>query len=198
MDSPLLLARAAASGTWSEPSWPEWARLKTLVKPETEAVWVSDYLARDAAEWTTKNTGIVWTASPDLGRKIAELAEIPYYGSQEDQPKGIIIDDEKGDRSVVASVEANLLGKNLQFAFHDQLVTTPSSSGKTWEQLLARTHRPGQKADSVQCQVYLHTPEMRAALETAVKDAHRVQETITSKQRLTYCDFTFALTPVAR
>lgn len=190
LDSPLLLARAAAAGRWGSQTWGRWAEVKESAKPESEAVWIDDFMARDAAEWGRKHTGIVWYEHDALGQKIAELGGFPFYGGGMAASAEIL--NERGDRTIVASVRAHGEGKNLQ-AFSTQLVTTPSSNGKVWEQLLGRTHRSGQTADEVEVAIYLHTPEMRQAVKDAVEDAAYIEGLTGAHQKLRYCTTTFAL-----
>jgi hypothetical protein len=173
LDSPLLCAKAAIryfSGykgelpTWASQAWQEWAEVRTSAKPETEAVWVDDFLVRDAAEFVHAETAIVWYEHDAFGRKVAALSECPFYGPGDEASREIIQED--GSRSVVASIRAHGTGKNLQ-PFHTQLVANPPSDGAAWEQLIGRTHRPGQLADEVSVYVYRHSGAMRDALDRA-------------------------------
>ncbi len=188
MDSPFLLARAAQLGDWPSATWGRWAGIKGEAEPATEVVWVDDYLVRDALAWGERNVGIIWYEHDAIGRRLADLSGFPFYGPGEQA--GLSLQRESGRRTVIASVKAHGEGKNLQ-QFRSQLVTTPSSNGKTWEQLLARMHRQGQKADEVDTFVYLHTTEMAGALTSAIRDARYFEETVGATQRLCYATFTF-------
>jgi hypothetical protein len=53
-----------------------------------------------------------------------------------------------------------------------------------WEQLLGRTHRDGQQADEVQCDVAVSCLEHVMALEQALRDAEFVQSITGSPQKL--------------
>ena len=73
-------------------------------------------------------------------------------------------------------------------------MTTPPSGGVEWEQGMARTHRPGQEADEVTVDVFLHTEEMQRAFDNAIRDARYTEESQGQKQKLLYaerleCDF---------
>jgi hypothetical protein len=74
-------------------------------------------------------------------------------------------------------------------------VTTAPTSGTVWEQLLGRTHRPGQEADEVTFDVYRHTIELRAAMTKAVRDAHYQQDTTGNRQKLLAATYTFQEAP---
>ena len=106
-------------------------------------------------------------------------AGIPVYGAGHYPP-------EKGPTCAM-SIRAHGVGKNLQHGWSNQLVVEPPSSGNVWEQLLGRTHRPGQQADTVRVTVYTHTPAFRDAVLKAKKDAHYIQDTTGSRQKLLYC-----------
>jgi len=70
-------------------------------------------------------------------------------------------------------------------------VTTSPTSGTVWEQLLGRTHRPGQEADEVTVDVYRHTLEMRSAVNKALRDADYQQTTTGNQQKLLSATYTF-------
>lgn len=185
MDSPLLLARAAASGKWDSCCWPDWCAVKDRPMPPTEAVWVTDDFVKDVVEWGKKNVGVIWYESSSLGDAIAKASGFPLYGPGEEASRKIL--DEDGSRTIVASVLAHGTGKNLQM-FNKNLVTQPSSSGATWEQLLGRTHRPGQEADEVWVDYYEHEA-FDVAVTNAQRDAAYIFETTGQKQKLLQATF---------
>lgn len=171
-DSPLLCQRAAQMGRWHCPAWEPWFRIRKAARPSTEAVWVSDYLVRDAVRWGNANIGVIWVEHEALGEAIARLGHFPLYGAGEEASRRI--SDESGRRTIVASRRSHGTGKNLN-QFYKQLVTTPSSNAATWEQLLGRLHREPTASDEVEVHVYLHTPEMRKALDDARVNARFIE-----------------------
>lgn len=173
--------------TWAAEFWPRWRDVREKCEPETEAVWISDYLARDAATWATSNRGIVWYEHDAFGKAVAKLADVPLFGAGPEASAKII--EERGSRSIVASIRAHGTGKNLQQAFASQLVANPPPDGAVWEQLLGRTHRQGQPADEVTAEVYRHVDEMAEALEKARERARYIQETTGSRQKLLYATY---------
>ena len=198
LDSPLLCAKAAIRffegykgdlPVWNALTWQDWVEIRDKCKPESEAVWIDDFLARDAAEWASKNKGIVWYLHDAFGAKVAELSGAPLYGPGDDASRGLLA--ETGRRSVVASIKSHHKGKNLQFAFSNQLVANSPSSGSVWEQLLGRTHRRGQTADEVLVHVYRHTPDIRDALETARLRTAYVQGTMGGALKLLKASYEF-------
>lgn len=166
---------------WESLCWPEWERVRDTAKPETEAVWVSDYLVRDAVEWSRSAVGIIWYEHDCFGRAIAKAGGLPFFGPGQDASADILV--EKGNRPIVASIRAHGTGKNLQ-AFSTQLVANPPSDGATWEQLVGRTHRQGQLEDEVTVFVYRHMPCMAEALDKARMLAGYIQATLGGSQKL--------------
>lgn len=205
MDSPLLLWRAARAGKWHSLALEPWAQVSSKYRevtghrtPATKTVWVDDFMVDDAVEWG-KKPGIIWYEHDDLGRRIAEKGGFPFYGPSEEAPKGIdpktgeevpAIVLEPGDRTIVASIRAWGTGWNLQ-AYRRMLYTSCPSSAKMMEQSLGRCHRSGQTADEVEAFFYLHTPEMRESLATAVTDARYAEGTLKTSQKLLYATKTF-------
>jgi hypothetical protein len=104
---------------------------------------------------------------------------VPYFGAGSEE-----IANERGDRSVVASIQAHGVGRNLQM-FSSNLVVSCPSAGADWEQLLGRTHRQGQQADEV---TYEYFDTFDHEVKTAVKDAEYIKGILGQDQRLLYCD----------
>ncbi len=200
LDSPDLLKHAAmryygdvehpdpSLPVWQSQCWPAWRGIKDAVEPETEAVWIDDYLAQDAAEWGLSNRGVVWYSYGAFGRRVAEISGLPLHAGGPKAEKRILA--ERGDRSIVASINSHGRGRNgLQYLFEHQLVANPPESKRTggaarWEQLLGRLHREGQKAERVTTDIYRHTAEIRYAWDRAKEIAGFVQDAIGSYQKL--------------
>lgn len=182
MDSPLLLSKAAIRWSagdrgdlaWDSSAWPEWRELRDTVRPETEAVWVDDWLARDAAAWARESRGALWYEHGAFGRRAAELAGLPLHGGGPGAEERLRAED--GRRSCVLSIRAHGTGRDgLQRLFSRQLVANPPADAGVWEQLLGRLHRVGQAADVVQTLVYRHAREMRDAVDRALELAKYVR-----------------------
>jgi hypothetical protein len=192
LDSPGLLMKAAIRAhaeppydgdkpTWKAMAWPDWHEIHDQVKPVTEAVWLDDFLIKDAVKWLGENVGVVWVEFPELGEKIARAAKVPWYGGGEEASATIV--GEKGDRSIVASMRAHGTGKNLQM-FSRAYVATPMADGAGWEQVIGRHHRPGQLADEVVIDVAQHTQDYCDAFAKARSYARFMQETDGQPQKL--------------
>lgn len=167
---------------WKAASWPAWRDIKDAVQPQTKAVRLHDFLVRDAIEWATENTGIVWYSMIEFGQWMKELSGLPVHdgGRFADQR----LRAEKGDRSIIASIRSNYRGRNgLQYLYNKQLITQIFASSKIAEQLFGRLERQGQRQD-VASYVYLHTPEIEKSFRQAIMRAKYNEETMQQKQKL--------------
>lgn len=184
MDSPKLLEIAAMKSLWKTPAWEPWAAVKAFKAPETVAQWVDDsFMVDDAIAWGREAPGIIWVTHIALGEKIAEKSGFPYYGEGKEASQLIL--DEKGNRTIIASVQSHQKGKNLQHAFWRNLITTPMASGEAWEQVVARTHREGQPSDIVMVDIYMHTDSFKNSFTQAWVEAKYMNK-MQGEQKLIY------------
>lgn len=179
LDSPLQVARAFKD----DPEYKDWVAVRDSFRPVSKPIWIDDYVARDAAQWLKDEQGIVWVEHPCVGEAIAGLSGYPYYGAGPDHAARIV--HENGP--FIASIAAHGTGKNLQI-HNRNLVTSCIPSGSTWEQLLGRTHRTGQKADEVIAEVYQQCPEMEDSWDKAMREAEFVKQVHGEAQKLLYAD----------
>lgn len=190
LDTELQVWNEAAAAKRPPPEWVEWVAVKDTYEINTVAEWVSDYALRDATEWLNNlihGGGIVWTEHNAFGVELAKFSGFPYFGAGPKANVGIL--EHKGP--CIASIRAHCEGKNLQHHQSRNLIVTPPSSGKTWEQLLGRTHRHGQLADEVTAEVYTQVAELVASFRQAVRDAHYLEHTLGSRQKLLYASIAF-------
>ena len=101
-----------------------------------------------------------------------------YHGAGSEAPIA-------GHRAVSIAVHGT--GWNGQ-RFHHQLILEPPTSAATWEQLLARTHRPGQTQD-VEAWVLTATPAQTVALEVGMAGARYTRDAMGAPQRLLIADW---------
>lgn len=199
-----LLCEQAAQRAWMEPpykgdlpswkawNWPAWRDIKNVVEHQQGVKWIDDYLAQDAAAWAKEHVGIVWCLTTAFAREISRISGLPYHGGGPGAEQNILA--ETGERSIIASIKAHGEGRDgLQFKFSKQLVAELPAGGKTWNQMLGRLNRRGQKADEVQTWVYAHYEEATEALRRAFMQAEFVQEMTDSSSMLLAADFTFEL-----
>jgi hypothetical protein len=182
--------------------WLKWKQIKDTFKPNTIAVWEDDFALKACRDWLLNNYNcICWVENPEFGKalenlcgyianvtwsnghkeKIKEISYSKYFGAGDD-----FILSTKANR-IIASIGAHSQGKNLQ-KFNKNLIVSPPTSGKTWEQVLARTHRHGQQADEVTCEVFMHVEELEKSFEQARADARYLEDTYGNRQKLNYAD----------
>lgn len=122
--------------------------------------------------------GIVWYAH-DAAATILEGLGVHVYRPGED-PEA---DPNPAGTVAGMSIASHGTGKNLQ-SWSDNFVLYPPANGKTWEQLVGRTHRPGQSADDVWVYVLDHTPEHAQALRNAQEQAVFAETVQGQRQKL--------------
>lgn len=174
--------------------WTEWEAVHKTVRPVKDAVWLDEFAVRDSIAWAREHRGIVWYDHVEFADRLElisrrERFDFPVFRGGEKANAGII--RETGNRPIAASIAAHGEGKNLQHAFCENLIAHPPGSGKTWEQVIGRTHRPGQKADVVSIWVYRYHEILSNAIESARNDAAYAQQLLGSKQRLNLASFDF-------
>lgn len=187
-DSPALLEALAESGKWTPVEWADWLTVRDRPEPPREPIEVSRWLVDLAHRWLHNlgAPGIIWVSSPVVGAWLQESG-IPYYGEGQDEELNKLaaecLDGGRTITPIACSIQAHGTGKNLQ-AWSHNLVLYPPSQGALWEQLIGRTHRPGQKADRVTFDIVLGSVAALKAMATAWEDAERIGETIGQRQRL--------------
>lgn len=164
----------------------QWRDVRPAFSPETEAVWLTDEIARAAVAWARDTGGIVWVRHAALGRVLDRLG-VPYYGAQGEREGRPI---EIADGPVAASIASSSEGRNLQrWAY--SLHTDPRggrASAAECEQMIARTHRDGQQADTVTVAVYLSHDHQRAAWDSTIRGAYYLERLTGQPQKLTIAD----------
>jgi hypothetical protein len=188
LDSPGLLARACSEDRPPNPRlsamWEEWRPQSGKVPPPVVPRFHEGAVAQLAAyvrDWAAQGGGIVWVPGPDIGARLARACRLPHFPAGHDPSTSKAA-------TILASQEAHGKGLNLQ-RWHRNLVLIPPASGKAWEQLLGRTHRPGQSADTVHCTVLTHHTSLTHAFEGAQSEARYVQATTGNPQKL--CSATY-------
>lgn len=198
LDSPKLCEDAArrhygqaapdrSRPAWASKHWLDWLKVRDTVKPQTAACRLHDYLVRDAIEWAQENRGIIWYSTVELAEWIAELSGLPVYAGGPDAEDQIerLIRSTKEVGSVVASMNSHGRGRDgLQNRYADQLILNVPSSSKRNQQLYARLHRRGQKADTVRSWIYVHTPELRSAHMQSIRRSDFVEAVLGQRQKL--------------
>lgn len=186
MDSPFLLAKAVQDGRWPDAwdEWQAWDAVRSRPEPLTVPKWISPFMIKDILLWVEerqkqKENGIVFYEHAAVGEALHKISKLPLYGAGADASQTSV----QKEPIIICSIKAQGTGKNLQ-AWNRMLITTPPSNGLTFEQLIGRLHRPGQEADEVVIDVYMHCEEFRRAIENSKRDAQYLQDTQGTPQKL--------------
>jgi hypothetical protein len=170
--------------TWNSTFWPLWKEVRNTAFPETEAVWIDDFLVQDSLKWLSEGPGVLWYEfSAFAARLVARRGAGAFTLAGPGEDGNRVVRSLTGREAVVASIRAHGTGKNLQ-QFARAHVANPPSDGATWEQLLGRHHRTGQEADEVTFSTYRHTEAFRAAVEKARDLSEYIEGTLGTTQRL--------------
>jgi len=170
--------------------WREWEAVKSSFTPNTVPVWISDHVIEHAAAWAEREKGIVWIEHTAFAQRFAQLTGITVYGEGGLDARGARIEHHRPGVPLAAQIGSNYTGRNLQ-AWHRNYLVSPPTSGLMVEQLLGRTHRPGQPEDTVYATWLFGSIEHVRAFITCIGDAEYVQNSTGSMQKILYADRTF-------
>jgi len=192
LDSELQVVREVQRGGYPPDVgklYAEWKAIEPTFIPNVEAVWESDHAVQWIARWAEAGPGIVWISHRFLGDRLADLLSLPYYGGgglDASTGRSIETHDPATQGACVASIAANGTGRNLQ-AWNRNLIVGVPPNGAQWEQLLGRTHRPGQTRP-VHADVLFGCFEDVKAFWQAVADAKYAEEITGQAQKLCHLD----------
>lgn len=165
-----------------------WQAVEGTFKPNTKPIWHDDSCLNLAQKWGEEDPGIIWTEHSFFGRALAKRAGWEYFGRDGLNAAGVPIDLPKAaheGKTIVASRKANATGRNLQAWNRNLVVSLP---GCGLEQLIGRTHRPGQEKDEVYIDIVFGCAEHVTAWESAVLEAKMVHDMLGQRQKLLLAD----------
>lgn len=171
-----------AMGDNAPSAYKVWTELEPTFTPNRVTTWISNYLVERAATWIEKRAGLVWVEHTAFGTRLAQLAGVPYFGAGAESVSAGPLLTYTG-RNAVCQLHSCMEGFDLQDRWHANLVVTPHPAGVYWEQLLARTHRYGQRAEVVTCEVWCKTREDYEALLRARAEETNVAATLNDPHR---------------
>lgn len=157
-----------------------WRAVRDEFTPNPVPVWLSDEPLRQAAAHVDRHT-LIWVKHRAAGRKLEDLG-IPYFG-------GGTNPEPAAGRTIALSINAHGTGRNLQ-AWSRSLVLTPPANAAAWEQLIGRTHRAGQRADTVRVEIIAAIPYHGEVIGRVVTEARAVQRASGFDQKLCVADWT--------
>jgi hypothetical protein len=191
LDTELQVARAVDAGQVDDDGVLDtWRQVKETFTVQPKPVWHDDSALKVCAAWMVREKGIVWTEHVFFARRLAEMTGVSYYGANGLNDRGESITHVRAGSAIIASVQANGTGRNLQ-CFDKNLVTSCPSGAQTWEQLLGRTHRDGQQADEVRADVLLGCSAHWEALDGALSSARAAADTLGHDQKLLLATIAF-------
>lgn len=185
LDSPSLVIQACKEGRAHRDTiraWEAWEAVENAIVVERETIWLTKSVLAQAVETVQKrDRAILWFSSTAIGEELERIG-FPTFGAGTEQPSDRL-------SHVALSMHAHGTGKNLQ-AWAENLLIEPPLSEQLAEQVLARTHRPGQPADTVYVDMPEQTWATRAKLHTLRRKARYLEETGVQSQRLCYGTWT--------
>lgn len=192
LDSELQVLNAVDQGHYPDaaPLLEAWRRVKASFVPNTVPVWLDDSVIDAAARWAMAAPGIVWCEHVAFAERLAWKTNLSYYGTGGQDAQGRPIESHDPGSSLIASEASNAEGRNLQ-AWNRNLVTSCFTSGTRAEQLLGRTHRPGQMSDEVTAEILVTSIEHVLAFEQARRDSRYQQDILGQPQKLLFADVVF-------
>jgi hypothetical protein len=190
LDSEKMVAQACLNRKIDDTCYREWVAVRDTFSVSTTPTWISQNVLTHATAWLRKhgNGAMVWVKHLAFGRALADMADVPFFeASGRCRRTRSYIEDYNGP--AVASIDANGTGMNLQ-AYHRSLVLNTPPNGMQMEQLLGRTHRPGQTQDEVTYEFGFSCVEDEQSFEQAFRDAAYLQDTTGQAQKLLYATLT--------
>ncbi len=175
LESEALVAKAAANKKlgWSAYElYLEWAKVRDKHKWNVVPVWEDDSIIQRVAKWSKDHHGLIWVSEVALGDRLERELGLPYFRQMGQNKQGLPVESaESKNGSIVVSVASNSEGRNLQHEWSDNLVISPPPTGTVWEQIIGRTHRPGQEADEVWFEVVIGCRVEWECWQQALRDA---------------------------
>lgn len=160
-----------------------WKAIEYTFEANTVPVWIDSQPCQFIADWARKNAGIIWVEHRCVGERLRDEFGLAYYGRKGLDANKKFIDDHDRRASLVASRPANSEGRNLQ-GWCKNLITSLLPNGAKNEQLIGRTHRPGQMADEVEVEFLVSCSEHLDSLNQAMRDARYIEHSTGSPQKL--------------
>lgn len=155
----------------SDPRLLAWLAVRDEYDPDAhrEAVWLDATVLTHAARWALEAPGLVWVEHIAVGERLAQLTGLPYCSEGGCDRRGVQACAQDPSRSVICSYSIGE-GQNMQ-AWHRNLILSFPPNGLRWEQMLARTHREGQRNANVTVDMLVSCSEVYEGFQQALADA---------------------------
>lgn len=183
-DSEQQIAQAVTSGRIDDGGrLTRWLAVRDTFIPNTVPVWFDDSVLHLCAAWARQSSGLIWTEHSHFAARLSRETGLAYYGPKGLDAKGRFIDDAPEGSAIVSS-DANREGRNLQGKWSRNLITSAAEGSDWWNQLIGRTHRPGQQDEVVTVDVLLGCAEHANAWRKALAGALAVRDTTGAASKL--------------
>lgn len=158
-----------------------WDQERHKPVPPTVPVWIDRSILAWVVEGLGERRPLIWYESTAVADELERLGLEVIRAGQE------VVGER---RPLCVSIPAHREGLNLQ-AWDDNIILECPSGGKAGEQLLGRTHRPGQLSDEVKASVLIQGA-LGASLEKARRSARYIEDTTGQTQKLNFATYTEA------
>lgn len=189
-DTEFQVRQACEQGELKSVAYDLWAKMEPTFKIHRKIQWFSDHALNavqkfvEAKLLSAKGGCIIWCGFPEFARRLSDRSGWDYYGSGGICKRtGQMIEDADGKEVIIASIEANYTGRNLQ-QFHRGVVLPWPAGGPKNEQMLARMHRDLQESDVVEFYNFVGCKENITTLEKAIMEANYIVSTTGLPQRI--------------
>jgi hypothetical protein len=185
LDSPLLVSQWAESEECKDKkllvAWDQWSAVRHRPAPPVEAVWLSKYLIEDACKRaiTERHPLLIWADHRAVLDAFEQDSSLPVFrpGCGKD------IAAFTGKTGAVLSRRMYGTGRNLQ-DFHRNLILSFPPNASTIEQLIGRTHRPGQENDSVWLDYYANDAYVGRDVAACLDGSRYIEHTTGTRQKI--------------
>jgi hypothetical protein len=192
-DTERQVRTACEEGLIFSEAYLDWMRTQSQHKVDEKtrkAQWLSydviEFVHQDVLKKFGNSGGVVWTCQTQFAKTLAKRTGWRYFGEMGLDAQGSPIESAKSNEIVIASIAANGTGRNLQKLWNLNYVTCPPPTNMVWEQLMGRTHRPGQLKDEVRFWVMFACREDIDTFRMAIAEAEFSYRT--TKQRFKLLD----------
>jgi hypothetical protein len=187
LDTELQVANAVDARRLRTGTLDAWRAVRDTFTIQPKDVWHDDTALQTCAAWMAREKGIVWCEHVFFARRLAQVTGAVYYGANGISDGGESITLVKPGAAIIASVQANATGRNLQMFSTNLITSCPPSAAKV-EQLVGRTHRDGQEADEVTVDILLGCSEHHDAFTRALEGAQAAADVLGHDQKLLLSD----------
>jgi hypothetical protein len=188
-------------GKYLYEAWSSWkgSAFDGLDVRQQNPVRVCDFKIRSMVEDVVRNKrhgGLIWYQHNEMGQWAMDALRAagldPVHCPRGDWANTFLNDPKKyKGEIVVLTGNAHAEGKDLQHGQHRNYHLQMPMAANKLEQMLGRTHRPGQKKDEVESTFYLSTDFDIAHFNGILNDTAYMQQSTTQNQKLLIGSYTF-------